>query len=117
VDYVISHTCPVSQRILFGGRKHLPDPTETMLQELWDRGLEFGAWHFGHFHLERRVDKFVCHYNKVEPLGGVMKSEEEEKVRALQDAIKVGIESESVEGLSYEEFWEWMKKEDEKNQV
>lgn len=70
VDYVISHTCPVSQRMLFGGRKHLPDPTEIMLQELLDRGLVFGAWHFGHFHEEKKMDKFVCHYNQVEPLGG-----------------------------------------------
>jgi hypothetical protein len=43
-----------------------------MLQELWDRGLEFGAWHFGHFHEEQREGKFSCHYNKVEPLGGVV---------------------------------------------
>jgi hypothetical protein len=70
VDYVISHTCPVSERILFGGSKRSADLTEAMLQELWDRGLEFGTWHFGHFHEEKRVDKFVCHYNKVEPLGG-----------------------------------------------
>jgi hypothetical protein len=71
VDYVISHTCPVSERILFGGSGRSADPTETMLQELWDRGLEFGAWHFGHFHEEKKVDRFVCHYNKVEPLGGM----------------------------------------------
>jgi len=75
VDHVITHTCPVSQRVIFCGRKHHPDPTETMLQELWNRGLEFGTWHFGHFHLEQKMGKFVCHYNKVQMLGGLVKSD------------------------------------------
>jgi hypothetical protein len=44
-----------------------------MLQELWDRGLEFGSWHFGHFHEEKKVDRFECHYNRVEPMGGVVR--------------------------------------------
>ena len=76
VDYVISHTCPVSERRLFGGSGRSADPTETMLQELLDRGLEFGAWHFGHFHEAKKVDKFECHYNKVEPLIGVVRGED-----------------------------------------
>lgn len=70
VDHVISHTCPISQRLLFGGQERPTDPTETMLQELWDRGLQFESWHFGHYHLERQVDRFVCHYDRVRPLVG-----------------------------------------------
>lgn len=68
VDHVLSHTCPVSQRLLFGGQGRPIDPTETMLQELLDRGLQFEAWHFGHYHLERQVDRFICHYDRVRPL-------------------------------------------------
>ena len=59
VDYVISHTCPMSERILFGGSGRSADPTETMLQELWDRGLEFGSWHFGHFHEAKWINLSV----------------------------------------------------------
>ncbi|KAA0888130.1 metallophosphoesterase [Oryzomonas rubra] len=68
VDYVISHTCPESQRATFGGRNRPPDSTETMLQGLLDRGLEFREWHFGHFHVERKEWQFVCHYDRVRPL-------------------------------------------------
>ena len=69
VDHVLTHTCPVSQRLLFGGQGRPQDPTETMLQGLWDKGLEFKTWHFGHFHAEKRIDRFVCHFDKVRPLG------------------------------------------------
>jgi hypothetical protein len=65
VDYVISHTCPASQRATFGGRERLSDPTEAMLQKLWDQDLSFGAWHFGHFHQVKRDGRFICHYNMV----------------------------------------------------
>jgi hypothetical protein len=68
VDYVLTHTCPVSQHLNFGPQSRLLDPTETMLQDLLDRGLEFNTWHFGHFHLEKQVDRFICHYKKVRPL-------------------------------------------------
>lgn len=34
VDHVISHTCPLSQRPLFLQSKWIPDPTESMLQQL-----------------------------------------------------------------------------------
>jgi hypothetical protein len=68
VDYVISHTCPQSQLGSFNKARYSKDPTEAMLQDLWDRGLKFDYWHFGHFHWEHRVDRFVCHYNDVKPV-------------------------------------------------
>ncbi len=43
------------------------DPTEVMLQEIYER-LTFTTWHFGHFHIEKYLDKFVCHFNKVRQL-------------------------------------------------
>lgn len=67
VDYVITHTCPTSQRALFMTELRPPDPTEAMLQEIYNR-IYFKAWHFGHFHVEKQVDNFVCHYTKVRPL-------------------------------------------------
>ncbi len=66
VDHVISHTCPVSQRLVFKtGSKRGADPTETMLQRFLDNGLEFSSWHFGHFHFEMQSGKFYCHFDKV----------------------------------------------------
>jgi len=64
VDHVLTHTCPLSRRNLFQGGSSASDPTEVMLQELHDR-LSFKTWRFGHFHLEKQVDNFVCHYNRV----------------------------------------------------
>lgn len=68
VDYVISHTCPSSQRSNFVDVNRFKDPTEEMLQELIDRGLKFKEWHFGHFHRNQQVGKYHCHYNEVKKL-------------------------------------------------
>jgi hypothetical protein len=67
VDHVISHTCPSSQRPLFFNANRSDDPTENMLQELYEK-LTFHTWHFGHFHINKQVDKFYCHYGIVQPL-------------------------------------------------
>lgn len=85
VDYVLSHTCPVSQRLLFGGQGRAEDPTEVMLQDLLDDGLEFKRWHFGHYHKEQQVDRFVCHFDAVrelEPCWG-----EKEKFCSVQSKV------------------------------
>jgi hypothetical protein len=68
VDYALTHTCPISQRTLFTNAERLPDPVEIMLQDLLGRGLVFTEWHFGHFHMEKQVDRFKCHYNRVQRL-------------------------------------------------
>jgi hypothetical protein len=68
VDYVITHTLPVSQRPSFLRLNRRPDdPTETMLQELYEK-LTFKSWHFGHFHINEQVGKFNCHFNEVRKL-------------------------------------------------
>ena len=67
VDHVITHTCPLSQRHHFLQSKHVPDPTEEMLQKIYER-LTFKSWHFGHLHIDKQVGKFTCHYNSVMPL-------------------------------------------------
>ncbi|HBA73604.1 MAG: hypothetical protein A2X82_18910 [Geobacteraceae bacterium GWC2_55_20] len=68
VDYVLSHTCPESMRPYFGAEGRPADPTESMLQELLTRGLIYSDWHFGHYHLDMRVERFVCHYKRVRSL-------------------------------------------------
>ena len=70
VDYVITHTCPASQRPHFLQSNRFPDPTENMLQQLYER-LIFREWHFGHFHIDKQVDKFTCHYRTVKPITGI----------------------------------------------
>ena len=67
VDHVISHTCPFSQRDFFLPSSRIPDPTENMLQHLYDK-LTFNTWHFGHFHINKQVGQFNCHYNEVRRL-------------------------------------------------
>lgn len=73
VDYVLSHTCPVSiigdvmqkTPIITGKFK---DPVAEYLYEIYKK-LEFKEWHFGHFHTDIRLDYsntndsiFQCHY-------------------------------------------------------
>lgn len=79
VDHVVTHTLPVSMRACFqtsGPYQRAEDPTEAMLQGLWDGGLEFGYWHFGHYHQEKQVDRFVCHYDEVRPITDYQRSQE-----------------------------------------
>jgi hypothetical protein len=40
-----------------------------MLEELYQR-LDFKEWHFGHFRIDKQVDRFRCHYVQVVPLLG-----------------------------------------------
>lgn len=68
VDYVISHTCPLSQKHVFDVDKRGDDPVEAMLQNFIDHGLKFGSWHFGHFHREQQHGQYECHYNSVRKL-------------------------------------------------
>ncbi len=81
VDYVISHTCPESQLGLFNKSRCSKDPTEAMLQKLIDRNLEFGSWHFGHFHWDQHVGRFYCHYNTVRPLTEIYNGSQEDRAR------------------------------------
>ena len=67
VDHVITHTCPRSQRNYFQKSPRIPDSTEDMLQELYEK-LTFRTWHFGHFHVDQQVGRFYCHYGNVRPL-------------------------------------------------
>jgi hypothetical protein len=76
VDYVITHTCPVS---IIGSVIHktvytegkFRDPVAEYFYEVYKK-LDFNEWHFGHMHTDVRLDYtntgdgiFQCHYNNV----------------------------------------------------
>lgn len=69
VDHVITHTCPASMRrhFLESSNSRKPDPTEDILESIYKR-LTFRTWHLGHFHTDKQVDPFECHYSRVKPL-------------------------------------------------
>lgn len=72
VDYVLTHTCPVSimaamLKIKYKSEIKYSDPTSTYLQEVL-KDIKFKEWHFGHFHQDivkkyPNGEVFGCHYN------------------------------------------------------
>lgn len=63
VDYVITHTCPV--QIM---SNLLEDFTATQLERYLgeiSKDLKFKKWYFGHFHIDKEIDKFIALYNAV----------------------------------------------------
>lgn len=72
VDYVLTHTCPVSimvslLKIPYKSDIKYKDPTSEYLQEVLKNNIEFKGWHFGHFHKDVKSDfeqggVFACHY-------------------------------------------------------
>ena len=71
VDHVITHTCPLNYRPHFMKSSRVPDPTETILQQLYEK-LTFQTWHFGHFHFEEQSGRLFCHYNNVRRLNDLV---------------------------------------------
>jgi len=70
VDYVISHTCPDS--VVYGVldtpySEKFRDPVSRFLEFVANR-LDFGEWHFGHFHNARTLtmhdEYYQCHMGK-----------------------------------------------------
>ena len=68
VDYVISHCCPTFVATLLGFKN--PDKLTDYFQSLiFDHGLQFCEWHFGHYHRDVRVNReFFLHYERIERL-------------------------------------------------
>ncbi len=65
VDHVISHACPLNLREHFVKNSRSQDPTELILQDIYDK-IQFKSWHFGHYHNEKRYEKLSCHYDQVQ---------------------------------------------------
>lgn len=76
-DYIVSHTAPTSviQEIK---PCYVSDAVGKKMQILYNSGVKFKEWHFGHLHKDIKIEKngkvFVCHYGKIEKIiegGGV----------------------------------------------
>ncbi len=63
VDYVLTHTCPISiMREWFDDTDKYSDSTCIML-ESYKESIEYKIWLFGHMHLDVKKDKFIASYN------------------------------------------------------
>jgi hypothetical protein len=67
VDYVFTHTSPTHMAERFFVDK-LPDPVSDMLDK-FDEILTYKMWYFGHFHMDKRIDRFRCMYYDIRLLG------------------------------------------------
>ena len=71
VDFVLSHTCPVSKMPLEMLMKGIPDADDRMenLFEEIQNEFDFKKWYFGHFHTDRWIDdRFrILYRNVIEP--------------------------------------------------
>lgn len=69
VDYVVTHDCPNFVRSLIFNGKSDSDELTTYLQSLvYEHGLEFKKWYFGHHHLDHHIlDRFEILYNETVP--------------------------------------------------
>jgi hypothetical protein len=65
IDYVISHTAPVSivKRIINEDSSRIKDSTTEMLEEIKNR-ISFKKWFFGHFHEDLEIGDFICTMEK-----------------------------------------------------
>ena len=69
VDVVLTHTCPSSiiQHILdtelYIDNDKIHDSASVFFDALInDYSLKFKEWHFGHFHIEKSIGNFYCHF-------------------------------------------------------
>jgi hypothetical protein len=78
VDYVLTHTCPVSTKMVINSKmklKPIIDGLENWLENI-KTDVEFTHWYFGHFHIDAKVeDKFTCLYNEILELGEPLNDE------------------------------------------
>ena len=72
VDYILSHTCPVSiakELVEERNKIKLDDEVAKLLEKVYESWIKFKQWHFWHFHKDAVIydendeAKFFCHYN------------------------------------------------------
>ena len=69
VDYILTHTCPSSVKSkLMTYKVDFYDPLEDHLEDLM-LVTSFKHWYFGHFHMNKTIDKFTCLYEDILELG------------------------------------------------
>jgi len=80
VDYVLTHTCPINiiseiiNKTAYTEGK-FKDPVSVFLFEVY-KNLKFREWHFGHFHVDKKLvfetnnekSVFQCHYKNISEL-------------------------------------------------
>ena len=73
VDYVITHTAPeviveqLNLDTLYLEGEKINDPTCKMLTYFMEN-VEFKKWYFGHFHLNKKIEKFTTLYHNIEKI-------------------------------------------------
>ena len=67
VDYVLTHSAPLSIKDKLYGNNNLyaPSATERLLEAIL-RNIKFKRWYFGHYHKDMKLDNFTILYNNVE---------------------------------------------------
>lgn len=67
VDYVLTHSAPLSIKDKLYGNNNLyaPSATERILEAIL-RNIKFKRWYFGHYHKDIKLDNFTVMYNRVE---------------------------------------------------
>ena len=67
VDYVLTHSAPLSIKDKLYGNNNLyaPSATERLLEAIL-RNIKFKRWYFGHYHKDKKLDNFTILYNNVE---------------------------------------------------
>ena len=67
VDYVLTHSAPLSIKDKLYGNNNLytPSATERLLEAIL-RNIKFKRWYFGHYHKDMKLDNFTVLYNRVE---------------------------------------------------
>jgi len=66
VDYVLTHAMPTNIKAMWGFTQH--SRTEKFLSYL-NEHLQFEKWYSGHYHVDKKYDKYRCLYDDIIPLG------------------------------------------------
>jgi len=61
-DFIITHTCPQDVANMLVGGKADYCPTSRLFSHI-AQSADFEEWHFGHFHEDRELGRYFCHYN------------------------------------------------------
>ena len=67
VDYVLTHSAPLSIRdkLFEGNNLYKPSSTERILEAIL-RNIKFKRWYFGHYHIDKNMNNFKAMYENIE---------------------------------------------------
>lgn len=83
VDYVITHTAPISiiEKLLIETEK-ISDPTASMLEFIAEN-LNFTHWYFGHFHVDKDIEKYTALYRRIKKIESSVAVQKDEAIIEL----------------------------------